>query len=123
MVAYPLVPLLLSAKGIIDLAQMPPTILLPHPGGTGSPNLDHIAYRPGPQTPFPPRVFNPASISPGEDPIPNPKPRLFLRSPAVYVAPDLGRLHLLFSALLPDCSCSPAPVPEASFTLHLKILV
>uniref|UniRef100_A0A8C1T6W2 Nuclear receptor corepressor 1 n=1 Tax=Cyprinus carpio TaxID=7962 RepID=A0A8C1T6W2_CYPCA len=53
------------ARGIIDLAQMPPTILLPHPGGTGSPSLDRITYIPGPQTPFPPRAFNPASISPG----------------------------------------------------------
>lgn len=63
-------PLLLSVKGIIDLAQMPPTILLPHPGGTVSPSLDRITYIPGPQTPFPPRAFNPASISPGEDPTP-----------------------------------------------------
>ncbi|TRY94467.1 hypothetical protein DNTS_011385, partial [Danionella cerebrum] len=50
-------------RGIIDLAQMPPTILLPHPGGTVSPSLDRITYIPGPQTPFPPRAFNPASIS------------------------------------------------------------
>uniref|UniRef100_A0A8C1ARF7 Nuclear receptor corepressor 1 n=1 Tax=Cyprinus carpio carpio TaxID=630221 RepID=A0A8C1ARF7_CYPCA len=53
------------ARGIIDLAQMPPTILLPHPGGTVSPSLDRITYIPGPQTPFPARAFNPASISPG----------------------------------------------------------
>uniref|UniRef100_A0A671RP96 Nuclear receptor corepressor 1-like n=1 Tax=Sinocyclocheilus anshuiensis TaxID=1608454 RepID=A0A671RP96_9TELE len=53
------------ARGIIDLAQMPPTILLPHPGGTVSPSLERITYIPGPQTPFPPRAFNPASISPG----------------------------------------------------------
>ncbi|XP_051970895.1 nuclear receptor corepressor 1-like isoform X1 [Xyrauchen texanus] len=53
------------ARGIIDLAQMPPTILLSHPGGTGSPSLDRITYIPGPQTPFPSRAFNPASISPG----------------------------------------------------------
>uniref|UniRef100_A0A673LPP8 Nuclear receptor corepressor 1-like n=1 Tax=Sinocyclocheilus rhinocerous TaxID=307959 RepID=A0A673LPP8_9TELE len=52
------------ARGIIDLAQMPPTILLPHPGGTGSPSLECITYIPGPQTPFPARAFNPASISP-----------------------------------------------------------
>ncbi|XP_039506110.1 nuclear receptor corepressor 1 isoform X5 [Pimephales promelas] len=52
-------------RGIIDLAQMPPTILLPHPGGAGSPSLDRITYIPGPQIPFPPRAFNPASISPG----------------------------------------------------------
>lgn len=66
-------PLLLSVKGIIDLAQMPPTILLPHPGGTGTPTLERIAYLPGTQPPFTPRGFNPTSISPGEDPsIPNP---------------------------------------------------
>uniref|UniRef100_A0A673LQL5 Nuclear receptor corepressor 1-like n=1 Tax=Sinocyclocheilus rhinocerous TaxID=307959 RepID=A0A673LQL5_9TELE len=47
------------ARGIIDLAQMPPTILLPHPGGTGSPSLECITYIPGPQTPFPARAFNP----------------------------------------------------------------
>lgn len=63
-------PLLLSVKGIIDLAQMPPTILLPHPGGTGTPTLERIAYLPGAQPPFPPRAFNPTSISPGEDPSP-----------------------------------------------------
>uniref|UniRef100_H3C237 Nuclear receptor corepressor 1 n=1 Tax=Tetraodon nigroviridis TaxID=99883 RepID=H3C237_TETNG len=44
-------------KGIIDLAQMPPTILLPHPGGTGTPTLERIAYLPGAQPPFPPRGF------------------------------------------------------------------
>lgn len=66
-------PLLLSVKGIIDLAQMPPTILLPHPGGTGTPTLERMAYLPGAQPPFPPRAFNPTSISPGEDPsLPNP---------------------------------------------------
>lgn len=68
-------PLLLSVKGIIDLAQMPPTILLPHLGGTGTPTLERIAYLPGAQPPFPPRGFNPTSISPGEDPsLPNPSP-------------------------------------------------
>lgn len=76
-------PLLLSVKGIIDLAQMPPTILLPHPGGTGTPTLERIAYLPGAQPPFPPRAFNPTSISPGEDPsLPHPYtpllPRLLL---------------------------------------------
>uniref|UniRef100_A0A668AD15 Nuclear receptor corepressor 1 n=1 Tax=Myripristis murdjan TaxID=586833 RepID=A0A668AD15_9TELE len=54
-----------GARGIIDLAQMPPTILLPHPGGTGTPTLERIAFLPGAQPPFPPRAFNPASISPG----------------------------------------------------------
>uniref|UniRef100_A0A8C7JSK5 Nuclear receptor corepressor 1 n=1 Tax=Oncorhynchus kisutch TaxID=8019 RepID=A0A8C7JSK5_ONCKI len=54
-----------GARGIIDLAQMPPTILLPHPGGTGTPTLDRITYIPGAQPPFPPRPFNQASISPG----------------------------------------------------------
>ncbi|XP_007545877.1 nuclear receptor corepressor 1 isoform X5 [Poecilia formosa] len=51
-------------RGIIDLTQMPPTILLPHPGGTGTPTLER-AYLSGAQPPFPPRHFNPASISPG----------------------------------------------------------
>lgn len=63
-------PLLLSVKGIIDLAQMPPTILLPHPGGTGAPTLERTAYLSGAQPPFPPRAFNPTSISAGEDPSP-----------------------------------------------------
>ncbi|XP_029030546.1 nuclear receptor corepressor 1 isoform X10 [Betta splendens] len=54
-----------GARGIIDLAQMPPTILLPHPGGTGTPTLERIAYLPGAQPPFPARAFNPTSISPG----------------------------------------------------------
>lgn len=85
-------PLLLSVKGIIDLAQMPPTILLPHPGGTGTPTLERIAYLPGAQPPFPPRGFNPTSISPGEDPsLPNPSP--------VYPSPSL-----------PRPSCSPTPL-------------
>ncbi|KAI1902904.1 hypothetical protein AGOR_G00021110 [Albula goreensis] len=54
-----------GARGIIDLAQMPPAILLPHPGGSGTPPMDRITYIPGAQTPFPARAFNPASISPG----------------------------------------------------------
>ncbi|XP_077402236.1 nuclear receptor corepressor 1 isoform X4 [Vanacampus margaritifer] len=54
-----------GARGIIDLAQMPPTILLPHPGGTGTPTLERIAYLPGAQPPFTARAFNPTSISPG----------------------------------------------------------
>lgn len=61
-------PLLLSVKGIIDLAQMPPTILLPHPGGTGTPTMERMAYLPGAQPPFPSRAFNQTSISPGEYP-------------------------------------------------------
>uniref|UniRef100_A0A3Q1HZG1 Nuclear receptor corepressor 1 n=1 Tax=Anabas testudineus TaxID=64144 RepID=A0A3Q1HZG1_ANATE len=59
------IPYTAGARGIIDLAQMPPTILLPHPGGTGTPTLERIAYLPGAQPPFPPRAFNPTSISPG----------------------------------------------------------
>uniref|UniRef100_A0A4W6ETM5 Nuclear receptor corepressor 1 n=1 Tax=Lates calcarifer TaxID=8187 RepID=A0A4W6ETM5_LATCA len=59
------IPYAAGARGIIDLAQMPPTILLPHPGGTGTPTLERIAYLPGAQPPFPPRAFNPTSISPG----------------------------------------------------------
>uniref|UniRef100_A0A8D3C8Y5 Nuclear receptor corepressor 1 n=1 Tax=Scophthalmus maximus TaxID=52904 RepID=A0A8D3C8Y5_SCOMX len=54
-----------GARGIIDLAQMPPTILLPHPGGTGAPTLERTAYLSGAQPPFPPRAFNPTSISAG----------------------------------------------------------
>ncbi|XP_077597171.1 nuclear receptor corepressor 1 isoform X1 [Stigmatopora nigra] len=54
-----------GARGIIDLAQMPPTILLPHPGGQGTPTLERIAYLPGAQPPFTTRAFNPTSISPG----------------------------------------------------------
>lgn len=78
-------PLLLSVKGIIDLAQMPPTILLPHPGGTGAPTLERIAYLPGAQPPFPSRAFNPTSISPGEDPS-LPYPHLFRYLPATFSA-------------------------------------
>ncbi|XP_053702775.1 nuclear receptor corepressor 1 isoform X3 [Synchiropus splendidus] len=59
------IPYVPGARGIIDLAQMPPTILLPHPGGPGTPTLERIAYLPGAQPPFPPRAFNPTSISPG----------------------------------------------------------
>ncbi|XP_044078045.1 nuclear receptor corepressor 1 isoform X2 [Siniperca chuatsi] len=59
------IPYAAGARGIIDLAQMPPTILLPHPGGTGTPTLERIAYLPGAQPPFPHRAFNPTSISPG----------------------------------------------------------
>ncbi|XP_072230684.1 nuclear receptor corepressor 1 isoform X6 [Leuresthes tenuis] len=59
------IPYAASARGIIDLAQMPPTILLPHPGGTGTPTLERNVYLTGAQPPFPPRAFNPTSISPG----------------------------------------------------------
>ncbi|XP_038153535.1 nuclear receptor corepressor 1 isoform X2 [Cyprinodon tularosa] len=54
-----------TPRGNIDLNQMPPTILLPHPGGTGTPTLERSAYFSGAQPPFPPRAFNPTSISPG----------------------------------------------------------
>uniref|UniRef100_A0A673BA43 Nuclear receptor corepressor 1 n=1 Tax=Sphaeramia orbicularis TaxID=375764 RepID=A0A673BA43_9TELE len=59
------IPFPAGARGIIDLAQMPPTLLLPHPGGTGTPTLERVAYLPGAQPPFPPRAFNPSSIPPG----------------------------------------------------------
>lgn len=96
-------PLLLSVKGIIDLAQMPPTILLPHPGGTGTPTLERIAYLPGAQPPFPPRGFNPTSISPGEDPsIPNPSP--------LYPSPSL-----------PRSSCSLTPLSALHLPRALKV--
>lgn len=89
-------PLLLSVKGIIDLAQMPPTILLPHPGGTGTPSLERIAYLPGAQPPFPPRAFNPTSISPGENlPPPFPTPRVSLST----LPPSPCSLALLSAAL------------------------
>lgn len=104
-------PLLLSVKGIIDLAQMPPTILLPHPGGTGTPTLERIAYLPGAQPPFPPRAFNPTSISPGEDPsLPNPYtplsslPRLHVPSHLCKRAalhwPEVSKVRSSFQALL-----------------------
>ncbi|KAJ8280828.1 hypothetical protein GJAV_G00059550 [Gymnothorax javanicus] len=54
-----------GSQGIIDLAQMPPAILLAHPGVAGTPPLDRFSYRPGGPASFPPRPFNPASISPG----------------------------------------------------------
>ncbi|MGH0171703.1 UNVERIFIED_CONTAM: hypothetical protein FKN15_076838 [Acipenser sinensis] len=60
-----------GTRGIIDLAQMPPTIMLPHPGGTSTPPMDRISYIPGAQSPFPPRGYNPASISPGKPPGPS----------------------------------------------------
>ncbi|XP_053562089.1 nuclear receptor corepressor 1 isoform X2 [Bombina bombina] len=54
-----------GARGIIDLTNMPPTILVPHPGGTSTPPMDRITYIPGTQLAFPPRPYNPASMSPG----------------------------------------------------------
>ncbi|KAJ8403831.1 hypothetical protein AAFF_G00346990 [Aldrovandia affinis] len=59
-VAYPT-----GSRGIIDLAQMPPAILLAHPGVAGTPPLDRMGYIAGGQPQFPPRPFNPASLSPG----------------------------------------------------------
>uniref|UniRef100_A0A8C5QVM5 Nuclear receptor corepressor 1 n=1 Tax=Leptobrachium leishanense TaxID=445787 RepID=A0A8C5QVM5_9ANUR len=52
-------------RGIIDLTNMPPAILVPHPGGTSTPPMDRITYIPGTQLAFPPRPYNPASMSPG----------------------------------------------------------
>ncbi|XP_048222670.1 nuclear receptor corepressor 1 isoform X17 [Perognathus longimembris pacificus] len=52
-------------RGIIDLTNMPPTILVPHPGGTSTPPMDRITYIPGTQITFPPRPYNSASMSPG----------------------------------------------------------
>ncbi|EPY83800.1 nuclear receptor corepressor 1 isoform 1 [Camelus ferus] len=51
--------------GIIDLTNMPPAILVPHPGGTTTPPMDRITYIPGTQITFPPRPYNSASLSPG----------------------------------------------------------
>lgn len=52
--------------GIIDLNNMAPTILVPHPGGTSTPPMERITYIPGTQLTFPPRPYNPASLSPGK---------------------------------------------------------
>ncbi|KAM8814176.1 nuclear receptor corepressor 1 [Rhynchonycteris naso] len=57
--AYP------ATRGIIDLTNMPPAILVPHPGGTSTPPMDRITYIPGTQITFPPRPYNSASMSPG----------------------------------------------------------
>ncbi|XP_062966452.1 nuclear receptor corepressor 1 isoform X14 [Cynocephalus volans] len=54
-----------ATRGIIDLTNMPPTILVPHPGGTSTPPMDRITYIPGTQISFPPRPYNSASVSPG----------------------------------------------------------
>ncbi|XP_073902846.1 nuclear receptor corepressor 1 isoform X11 [Castor canadensis] len=54
-----------TTRGIIDLTNMPPTILVPHPGGTSTPPMDRITYIPGTQITFPPRPYNSASMSPG----------------------------------------------------------
>uniref|UniRef100_A0A8C3QLJ1 Nuclear receptor corepressor 1 n=1 Tax=Cyanoderma ruficeps TaxID=181631 RepID=A0A8C3QLJ1_9PASS len=55
-----------GARGIIDLNNMAPTILVPHPGGTSTPPMERITYIPGTQLTFPPRPYNPASLSPGK---------------------------------------------------------
>ncbi|XP_051024345.1 nuclear receptor corepressor 1 isoform X7 [Acomys russatus] len=54
-----------ATRGIIDLTNMPPTILVPHAGGTSTPPMDRITYIPGTQIAFPPRPYNAASLSPG----------------------------------------------------------
>ncbi|XP_049632696.1 nuclear receptor corepressor 1 isoform X6 [Suncus etruscus] len=54
-----------TTRGIIDLTNMPPAILVPHPGGTSTPPMDRITYIPGTQITFPPRPYNSASVSPG----------------------------------------------------------
>lgn len=54
-----------ATRGIIDLTNMPPAILVPHPGGTSTPPMDRITYIPGTQITFPPRPYNTASVSPG----------------------------------------------------------
>lgn len=92
---------------------MPPTILLPHPGGTGSPSLDRITYIPGPQTPFPHRAFNPASISPGEDPT----PPLLSNTGTSPSSPGGGALETCPSLLLWDQFCC---FNRGSF-FHLKL--
>ncbi|KAF6095718.1 nuclear receptor corepressor 1 [Phyllostomus discolor] len=54
-----------ATRGIIDLTNMPPAILVPHPGGTSTPPMERITYIPGTQITFPPRPYNSASMSPG----------------------------------------------------------
>ncbi|XP_036776536.2 nuclear receptor corepressor 1 isoform X9 [Manis pentadactyla] len=54
-----------ATRGIIDLTNMPPAILVPHPGGTSTPPMDRITYIPGTQITFPPRPYNATSVSPG----------------------------------------------------------
>ncbi|XP_055432394.1 nuclear receptor corepressor 1 isoform X15 [Bubalus kerabau] len=54
-----------ATRGIIDLTNMPPAILVPHPGGTSTPPMDRITYIPGTQITFPPRPYSSASVSPG----------------------------------------------------------
>ncbi|XP_072909151.1 nuclear receptor corepressor 1 isoform X3 [Hemitrygon akajei] len=56
------VPYASGARGIIDLAQMPHTILVP--GGSSTPPMDRITYIPGNQAPYPGR-YNHSPISPG----------------------------------------------------------
>uniref|UniRef100_A0A8D0L3U1 Nuclear receptor corepressor 1 n=1 Tax=Sphenodon punctatus TaxID=8508 RepID=A0A8D0L3U1_SPHPU len=55
-----------GARGIIDLNNMAPTILVPHPGGTSTPPMERITYIPGTQLTFSPRPYNPPSMSPGK---------------------------------------------------------
>ncbi|XP_067823976.1 nuclear receptor corepressor 1 isoform X2 [Heptranchias perlo] len=55
-------PFTAGARGIIDLAQMPHTILVP--GGSSTPPMDRITYIPGNQAPYPGR-YNHSPISPG----------------------------------------------------------
>uniref|UniRef100_A0A8C8SA92 Nuclear receptor corepressor 1 n=1 Tax=Pelusios castaneus TaxID=367368 RepID=A0A8C8SA92_9SAUR len=47
-----------GARGIIDLNNMAPTILVPHPGGTSTPPMERITYIPGTQLTFPPRPIS-----------------------------------------------------------------
>uniref|UniRef100_A0A8C3WYR3 Nuclear receptor corepressor 1 n=1 Tax=Catagonus wagneri TaxID=51154 RepID=A0A8C3WYR3_9CETA len=54
-----------ATRGIIDLTNMPPAILVPHPGGPSTPPMDRITYIPGTQMSFPPRPYSSASTSPG----------------------------------------------------------
>ncbi|XP_069767340.1 nuclear receptor corepressor 1 isoform X4 [Narcine bancroftii] len=56
------VPYAAGPRGIIDLAQMPHTILVP--GGSSTPPMDRITYIPGNQPPYPGR-YNHSPISPG----------------------------------------------------------
>uniref|UniRef100_A0A5F9DL28 Nuclear receptor corepressor 1 n=1 Tax=Oryctolagus cuniculus TaxID=9986 RepID=A0A5F9DL28_RABIT len=69
-------------RGIIDLTNMPPAILVPHPGGTSTPPMDRITYIPGTQITFPPRPYNPASMSPERE-----REREHIASSDLYLRP------------------------------------
>lgn len=70
-----------SFAGIIDLAQMPHTILVP--GGSSTPPMDRITYIPGNQAPYPGR-YNHSPISPGKNSFVLFKIRIFYQIEALF---------------------------------------